>query len=247
MRVSGRSGHMRRKRNGLGEKTVRRILPTMVLTVAAGSVLLGGESGAQIILATGPDAEIIGEGHHREEKSVMDNAWVRPDLDLSGYARIFFLSPVVRFREVPERRYTARTMESATEFPVSDAMQTRLRDAFGETFYEAVQDAESYELSDEVGRDVLLVRGFLTDVASGVPPELPGSNVGSVRWAWESTMVIELRDSMSDDVLARVAARERVEGPFEKGAVSALTPRMVQDWSRLLVRRLEELSDLSRE
>lgn len=228
---------------------MRRILPTMVLTAAAGSALLwyAGESGAQVLLATGSDAEIIGDGLHRVDPSVMDTAWVRPGLDLSGYARIYFLPTAVQFREVPERRYSARSMESATEFPVSDVMQTRLRNAFGETFYEAVQDAESYELSEEVGRDVLLVRGFLTDVASGVPPELPGSNVGSVRWAWESTIVIELRDSMSDDVLARVASRERVEGPFERSAVGALTPRIVQDWSRLLVRRLEELTDLSRE
>lgn len=124
--------------------------------------------------------------------------------------------------------------------------KTRLRELFGEALYEAVGGIEAFELSDEAGRDVLIVRGLLTDVISGVPPDVVGSvTTGSIRWIWEANIVLELRDSMSDVVLARTADRERVNGPFAAGAEAAVTPRVAESWAQLLVRRIGELSDLS--
>ena len=217
---------------------------TVVLSAAAGSVLLWhmGESVAQPVLETGPDAEVTADGLYPVHPSIMPAAWVRLDVDLSRYTRIFFMPAVTQFREMPERRYTARRTDSRTEFPVSDLMRARLSEVFGESFYEAVSGVRSYELSDEPGRDVLMVQGFLTDVISGIPPDLAGSNVATVRWAWDANVVMELRDSMSDEVLARTLDQQRIEGPFDADLVWGLTPRIAQGWSRLLVRRLRELS-----
>ena len=76
--------------------------------------------GAQPVLETGPDAEVTGDGLHRVDPSIMTAAWVRPNLDLSRYTRIFFMPTAIQFREVPGRRHTSRIMENRTEFPVSD-------------------------------------------------------------------------------------------------------------------------------
>ena len=226
---------------------MRRRLPTTVLSAAAGLVLLwnAGESGAQAILATGPDAEVTEDGLHRVDPSIMGAAWVRPELDLSRYNRLYFMPAAVQFRDVPEQRHNLRSMATAESFFVSESRQVRLRELFGEAFYEAVGEVESYELSDEVGRDVLIVRGLLTDVISGVPPDVVGSvATTSIRWMWEADIVLELRDSMSDAVLARTANRQRADGPYDAGAEVAITPLVAQSWSRLLVRRLEDVSAL---
>ncbi len=221
-----------------------RRVPTAVLSAAAGLVLLWhtGESGAQPILATGPDAEVTADGLYPLDPSIMGAAWVRPDLDLSRYTRVFFLPTAVQFRDVAERTNTARTI--AAEFPVSDARKARLRELFEESFYQALSDVRSYELSDEVGRDVLLVQGILIDVISGVPPDRPGSVITNIRWAWEANIVMELRDSISYQVQARTVQRQRIDGPMYVGMVWALTPTIVRGWSLLLIRRLRELSDL---
>jgi len=223
---------------------MRRRVLTAVLSAAAGLVLLGhtGDSSAQPELETGPDDEVTGNGLYRVDRSIMRAAWVRPDLDLSRYTRIFFLPTVVQFREMPAR-HISRKLESRTEFPVSDLMKARLREQFGESFYEAISDDRSYELSNELGRDVLMVQGFLTDVISGIPPDIAGSKIATVRWALEANVIMELRDSMSNEVLARTLDRERI-GPTDARLVLALTPRIAQAWSRLLVRRLRELSSL---
>ena len=229
---------------------MRRILPTLILSATVGLALLwhAEESGAQAILATGPDAEVTEDGLHRVDPSIMGAAWVRPDLDLSRYNRIYFMPAAVQFRDVAERRHNVRSMANADSFFVSESRQARLRELFGEAFYEAVGEVESYELSDEVGRDVLIVRGLLTDVISGVPANVVGSVATTgIRWMWEADIVLELRDSMSDAVLARTADRERIDGPFGAGAEVAVTPSVVQSWSQLLVGHLEEVSDLSGE
>ena len=150
----------------------------------------------------------------------------------------------VQFRDVADRPYTARSNQ--TEFPVSDAMKARLHELWGETFYEDLAEVESYEMSDGVGRDVLTVQGRLVDVISGVPPDVANSTLSrTVRWAWEVGIILEVRDSLSNDILARTISRRREQGPMDADLVSVRTPVMVRSWSLLLCRRLEELSDLS--
>ena len=139
-------------------------------------------------------------------------------------------------------------METAeAAFFVDESRKARLRELFGEAFFEAVGSIESYERSDEVGRDALMVQGLLTDVTSGVPPNTSGSEFYTIRWLWEANIVLELRDSMSHDILARTAYRERVDGPFTAHVEMTVTPDIVEGWSQLLVEHLEELTNLSRE
>jgi len=229
--------------------------PTIIVCAAIGSALLWhAQSGAQVLLATGPDAEVAEDGLQRVDPSIMGVAWVRPDLDLSRYNRIYFMPTVVQFRDVPERRYILGPADDEDSFFVPESRKARLRELFGEAFYEAVGRVKSYELADEVGRDVLVVRGLLTDVISGTPPDVVGNSgfIGT-DWVWEANIVLELRDGMSDVVLARTADSQRArcgngnDRSCPPDAESAFTPRLIQSWSELLVERLEELSDLSSE
>jgi len=236
---------------------MRRRSPTIILCATVGLALLWhAQSGAQALLATGSDAQVTADGLHRVDPSLMDPAWVREDLDLSRYNRIHFLPTAVQFRDVEDRGYNARIVDSTDTFFVSETRKGQVREDFGAAFYEAVGGAEGYELSEEIGRDVLMIRALLADVISGVPPEFRGSGDsggGTVRWAWETNIIweaniiMELRDSMSDDVLARTVNRERIAGPVDRAELGPLTSRLMEEWSRLLMRRLEELSEFSSE
>ena len=219
------------------------------LSVATGFALLWHvESGAQLAFATGADAQVTADGLHRVDPSQMDPAWVREDLDLSRYNRVFFMPTAVVFRDVPERNVSIRSMDANDEFFVTEVRKTRLSETFGESFREAAEVIESFEVSEDVGRDVLMIGGLLTDVTSGVPPEIRGaSSQSSVGWAWEANIIMELRDSMSNEVLARTVNRERIEGPFDVAEVGPLSGRITTEWSNLLMRRLEELRELSSE
>lgn len=89
-----------------------------------------------------------------------------------------------------------------------------------------------------------MVRGFLMDVTSGVLPDIAAVDVDSVRWIWEASIVMALRDSMTDDVLARTFDRQRAIGPFDRDMLAEESRRIVSRWARLLCQRLDELATL---
>jgi len=82
------------------------------------------------------------------------------------------------------------------------------------------------------------------DVISGVPPEAPGVDIDTIRCLREASIVIEVWDSMSNDVLARAFERQRPIGPFDRKMIAEETRRQARAWSWLLRTRLEELSEL---
>ena len=45
-------------------------------------------------IETGPDAQVSFDGLHRVQRSVMDEAWAKPTLDLTGYDKLM-LDPAI--------------------------------------------------------------------------------------------------------------------------------------------------------
>jgi len=195
----------------------------------------------------GDDAEITADDLHRVDTSVMTSAWVRPDLDLSRYTSLYYMPAIVGFRDVEDRRYSEFSVSSDSEFFVGESEQNRLLQMFGEAFFDDREDVESFEISPDVGRNVLMIQALLLDVVSGVRPAVPGATGGVVNTPWEGTLVLELRDSMSNDILARTAERERARGPIEVDALWIRSQQEVGRWSAILHRHLRELVEVGTE
>ncbi len=187
------------------------------------------------------ESEITADGLHRIDPTIMTNAWLRPDADFERYTRALVMPTLILFREI-RTSHSAWADSSRTMFPVSEIMQARLRETFGESFHATMDGQRVFEVADGVGRDVVLVHAYLTDVATGMPLDLAGSNVNTIRWVWEGNLIVELRDSMSDDVLFRAIDRQRVEGPVDADILWGLAPRVTQQWSRMMVEHIEDLS-----
>lgn len=189
------------------------------------------------------DAQITADGLHRVDPTLMPSAWLRPEADLSLYTRAFVMPTAVFFREMKEPSKNAWADRNRTVFPVGEIMQRRLRETFGKSFHDAMQTQRSYDVGREIGRDVVLVQAYMTDVTTGVPPQLAGNNVISVRWIWEANLTLELRDSMSNEILARIRSRERIDGPVDADRIWGLAPQITRRWSNRMVAQLDELSD----
>ena len=188
------------------------------------------------------DVEVTAEGLHRIDPDVMPLAWLNPDADLTQYTRAFVMRTIVQYRDMQAPSQFAWSDRSRTAFPLSEHMQQRLQETFGESFVESMDAQRDYEVVRNVGRDVVLVQGYLTDVATGMPLDLAGSDVDFIRWAWEANLVVELRDSMSNDVLFRAIDRQRVEGPVDPDTLYGLALLVSRQWSRVMVDRVQELS-----
>lgn len=195
----------------------------------------------QPVLDSGLGAASSADGLHPINPAFMASAWLKPGVALSKYNQVFFLPAVIQFRDFGDQNFEKRRFESNTEFPVNENLQARLIEQFGESFYEAISRDSHFELSTELGRNVIMVQGYLTDVVSGLALSVAGSNVDSIRWGYDANIILELRDGMSNEILARTTDHQRADGPLPAEAVYAATPTIAKGWGDLLVMRMREL------
>ena len=225
---------------------MKRTIRMTVLSAAGGLALfwIAGASGALPLLATGADASVTEEGLHSVDPSIMEAAWVRPDLDLSVYTRILLMPTAVQFREVAERSFNSRTRIGVTEFPLDDERKEWLREVWRRAVEETFAQEPSYDLYYGAGSDVLVVQGFLVDVVSRIPPDDTGSDFAYISDPWIVSVVLELRDGTTAELLARTMDRRFAEGLMYAGTVWIRTEDLVERWAQVLPDRLRELSDL---
>ena len=219
---------------------------TIVLSVAGTLILFwhAGGSSQEPNPATEQDAGVTQEGLHRVDPSIMAAAWVKPDFDLSGYTRIMLVPTAVQFRDVPERSTDARTRVMTEEFPLTDERKEWLRELWREAVQGRFAREESYEFFVGVDSNVLVVQGFLVDVVSRIPPISSGSAYTLVRNPWSASVVLELRDPTTAELVARTIDRRNAVGLLEVGTVWYQTEDLVERWAEVLTERLDQLSDL---
>jgi Protein of unknown function (DUF3313) len=227
--------------------TIWSVLATAGLSVAGYSVVID----AAPRLQTGPNAEVTHDGLTRVDKSVMDMAWVQADLDLRGYKKLMLAGAEIQYRVVDDKGAHYRPgRNDTTEFPISDESKAKLRETVSEVFREQLAKSKRYEITNIPGPDTLLLVGTLIDVVSKVPPDdAPGRYDVYLSSVGEATLVLELRDSMSNEVLARAADRRAAE---QTGYVTASNPvttlsevrRLASSWANLLRKRLDEVTSV---
>lgn len=222
--------------------TIRMGLPFALLVVAL-LLPLHAES-AKIRVDT--DAEPTFDGLYPVSKgNKAQRVWVKPDLDLTHYTKILPRGEGIAFRAVPKR-----PAGSSDEFEVDEKVQASLPELARDIFREELAKSKRYEITDQPGPDVLLIRGALIDVVSFIPPDTVGRRRVYLRSIGEATLVLELRDSETDEVLARSADRRGgdrgglgLDVQFRQDARSEVR-RVLRDWARTLRKRLDEITKL---
>jgi hypothetical protein len=226
-----------------------RLSLATAVAAAATTFLVGSGIAApkQPRIQTGPNAEVTHDGLVRVEKSVVDAAWVKPGFDLTPYKKLMIASGGVSFRKLkPVNEFQAR---NETNFPVKEENKARMSEILKEAFTEELSKLQRYQIVDKPGPDVLLLVGGVIDVVSNVPPDIDSAKFGRggvyLTSVGEATLVLELRDSESNEILARAADRRAAESPFafEVNNVTAWSEvrRLAQAWATTLRKRLEEI------
>jgi hypothetical protein len=133
----------------------------------------------------------------------------------------------------------------ATEFQLDDATKELFEQEIAAAFLEEIKTSSIIEVVDEIGPDVLLVRGGLLDVVSRVPPEAAGRGRIFISSIGEATLFVEIVDPMSNTVLARAVDRRAGEriGGFESNQVTnrAEVRRLGRAWGRIVRDGLEAI------
>lgn len=200
-------------------------------------------------IQTGPDAELSFDGLHLVDNSQADLAWARPDFDISGYSKILPLSAGIEYRQVENHGSSATARAQRGPYFINDQAREQFETLVADVFDEELAKIKGFTIVAEPGPDVLVVRGGLLDVTSFVPPEAAGGSVVYLNEVAHATLVLELRDSQTNTVLARSIDRRAAEpigGSFQRSN-SATRPaeisRLIRFWATRLREGLEGFSE----
>lgn len=221
-----------------------------LLAVVAALAAAGCTSTPQF--QTGEDAEVTHDGLTRVDRTVMDAVWAREDADVSGFTKIMFQGVGVEYRNVSGpysgRGGTtgARRTGNQSEFQLDADTRALFEEEIRSAFLEEFGRSTVFEVVDEPGPDVLLVRAGLLDVVSRVPPETVGRSRIFIDSVGEATLVLEVRDSVSNTVIARAVDRRAAQssaGMTESNRVRnrAEIRRLGRRWGGILRDGLEKM------
>jgi len=223
-----------------------------VVAVAAALTLAGvAAAPKQPRIQTGANAEITADGLVRVDKSVVDAAWVKPDFDLTPYSKLMIVSAGVYYKKLKPVKGTAFANRSngQSEFPVKEESKTKFNEILREEFIKELSKLQRYRIVDKAGPDVLELSGAVIDVESNVPPYMNSPGVGIyLTSVGAATLLIELRDSQSNELLGRAADRRAADAPV---AINVNTVTgwsevrlLAQSWASLVRERLEEIEKI---
>ena len=173
------------------------------------------------------------EGLRSVSSQRFETAQVRPGVDFTSYRSVQLVEPELEFRR-PDR--------SRQEFPLSAEQQIRFRDYLSASFRDAFAESESLAVVTEPGPGALTVQVRVIDIVARVPANSAGlGSRGSIVLdaTGQVTLVIEVNDSESGEILAR-----GVETRLVRGAAMRRDTTMLTTWEdvELLVDRWADVT-----
>ena len=186
----------------------------LVLTPMTAFVFVAGSVGCTTVIAppptvqTGPNAEVSFDGLHKFDNTRVQMAWAVPDLDLSSYTKILPVNAGIEYTQATNKGDTAEARSRGGPFIIDDKSRARFEALVDDILMEELQKSNRFDVVDEPGPDVLIVGGTLLDVTSYRPPDPVGGRSYIYLGAYvEATLVLEVRDSETNTILARAVDR----------------------------------------
>lgn len=146
------------------------------------------------------------EGLQEVSSRYFDGALVRPGVDFASYSGLLVHKPELAFR-TPDR--------SQQQFPLTEEQKSRFQDLLEARFQAEFVKLENLEVTDNPGPGVLDLHVRVQDILATVPPRTlgrAGRGGLALQALGEATLVIELRDAESEEVLARVFDSRAIQG-----------------------------------
>ena len=220
---------------------------------AFGLLGCGSSAGPDPEFETGSRAEVTVDGLHRIKHSGFRYAWLKPEAALGSYDQILLRNPEVAYKREPRR---SRPGSSTGNFALSDPQMANFKRFLTEAFEGEFAKSEFYSLSEAPGHQVLVIEPAIIDLVVNVPTRpRPVSDTVFTTSTAVMTLVMQLRDSESGEILARIAERREARAPGRDGANTLYWSNSVTDadavrrtfrrWARILREKLDRIHEVA--
>jgi hypothetical protein len=184
--------------------------------------------------------EVTHDGLERVANPKVARAWVKPGVDFSQYTEVSLLDCFVSFKRnwrMNHQGVRTRDMERITN---------TLSEEFRTVFTEALESG-GFPVVEQAAEHVLLIRPAIIDLDVAAPQtNSAGRSDSFTASPGVMTLVIELFDSESNEILARAIDRQRARNVggirwTTTGTNRAAARGILRRWADLLVGRLEDV------
>jgi len=203
---------------------------------------------ADAIAAKDPPPEVSPEGLQLTKSTKNRLVYVKPGATLSQYERVAILDPLVEFEKDWQDDYNRSRTGLAGRVSDDDVakMKERLGAEFKKVFTDELQGEGGYQVVDVAAPDVLVLRPALVNVEVNAPDVMTaGIEHTVVRSAGQMTLYLELWDSASNTLLARVMDAQADPDTMAQmgGRVTnkAAADRILRKWAKELREHLDEV------
>lgn len=209
------------------------------------ALAVGSVSNAQ---AKEAPPETTPEGLVLQKNTKSRVVYLKPGATFTQYNRVAILDCLVEFEKDWQKDYNNSRL--GLEGRVSDKdierMKTGLAAEFKKVFTKELQDKGGYEVVNTAAPDVLVLRPALVNVEVNAPDLMTaGINATVVRSAGQMTLFLELWDSSTNTLLARMLDAAADNDAFAKQASRVTNvqaaDRILSDWAHELRVRLDEV------
>ena len=203
---------------------------------------------ASSVLAKEAPPETTPDGLVLQKNTKSRVVYMKPGASFAQYNRVAILDCLVEFEKDWQKDFN--NSHRGLEGPVSDKdierMKTGLAAEFKKVFTKELQDKGGYQVVTSAGPDVLVLRPALVNVEVNAPDLMSaGINATVVRSAGQMTLFLELWDSSTNTLLARVMDAAADNDAFAKQANrvtnTQAADRILSDWAHELRVRLDEI------
>ncbi len=179
----------------------------------------------------------------------LDLAYLLPGADFRPYTKVLLDEPEAAFRKdwlrnMNDTMDITRRVSNADAQKILATVQVGTKDIFDEAFTKA-----GYQVVSAPGGDVLRVSVGVVDLYVNAPDVLtPGRSYSFTTNAGEATLVLELRDSLTNALLARVVdRRETTYSPQRANSVTNTQDFrfLMQNWANVTVKGVTALKEIS--
>ncbi len=202
-------------------------------------------AGAPILDANEPPPQVSKDGLQLQKQTKQRLVYLKPGATFSQYNRVAILECYVEFRKNWARDYNSEHVELENQVRDSDIqrMKSALSAEFKKVFVKELTNG-GYQVVDTAAPDVLVLRPALINV-DPTAPDLMTANMERtvVSSAGQMTLYLELWDSTTNTILARVmdaeADQEAFAQPANRITNTAAVDTILKNWADELRAHLE--------
>jgi hypothetical protein len=218
------------------------------------TALACASEGFDPVVETGGDAEITADGLHRLRHAGFEDGWLRPDANLAAYDTIVVSPPLVAYDRTPRRNVTEVGM--TPNFLLSQdqmaSLKLQLVEAIGSEFARSAH----YAVVETPGPGTLRIDPAIVRLVVRVPTDpAPDRDFVYSTATAILTLVLDVRDAETGEILARFADRREARAPGSNGTTTLTWSNPVNDsaavritfrrWARVLREKLDRLQEMA--